>query len=266
MRAGRQDRDARRLLLVRHQRPDANRARLLARRHRGQDPRPLHRHEDPRPLAVRDARHARRRPVRAHGGVAGPQGTAGAAPRHLRRARRRSRLDRLLPPQRARLRLVLAVPRAGRAGGRGAGGDPRRQRVLVITPRVFGDRGRRRAIKLGIDPDRLPPGQSPSTKFPVFTYKSVPTLRTSSLTIDGDVEGPFTLSDEAFWALPHVEQTSDFHCVTRWSQFDMRFGGVRARDLLVRARPRPSATHVVAHGHDGYTTNLPLEVVLADDA
>ena len=135
----------------------------------------------------------------------------------------------------------------------------------MITPRMFGDRGRRRAVRLGIDPDRLPPGQSPSTKFPVFTYGAVPTLSASSLTIDGDVEEPITLTDDELRALARVEQTSDFHCVTRWSQFDMRFGGVRARDLLERARPRPTATHVVAHGHDGYTTNLPLEVVLADD-
>ena len=42
----------------------------------------------------------------------------------LRRARRRPRLDRLLPHGRPGLRVVLAVPRADRAGGRGAGRDP----------------------------------------------------------------------------------------------------------------------------------------------
>src|SRR6476469_10376954 len=61
-------------------------------------------------------------------------------------------------------------------------------RLVPMTPRLWGERGRRRAIKLGIDPDRLPPGQSPTVKFPVFTYKAVPTVRSSSLTIDGDVE------------------------------------------------------------------------------
>ena len=135
----------------------------------------------------------------------------------------------------------------------------------MITPRMFGDRGRRRAEKLGIDPDRLPPGQSPSVKFPVFTYSSVPQVQTAELTIDGHVEEPYTLSDADFRSLAHIEQTSDFHCVTRWSQFDMRFAGVRARDLIERARPLPGASHVVAHGLDGYTTNLPLDVVLADD-
>ncbi|MFL5843255.1 MAG: sulfite oxidase-like oxidoreductase [Solirubrobacteraceae bacterium] len=135
----------------------------------------------------------------------------------------------------------------------------------MITPKIFGDRGRRRAEKLGIDPARLPPGQSPTVKFPVFTYKSVPEAAEAPLTIHGEVEASYTLSDAEFRALPRVEQVSDFHCVTRWSQFDMRFGGVRARDLIERARPRPGATHVLAHGLDGYSTNLPLEVVLADD-
>ena len=41
--------------------------------------------------------------------------------RHLRRARRRSGLGRVLPRGRARLRVLLAVPRADRAARRGAG-------------------------------------------------------------------------------------------------------------------------------------------------
>ena len=49
------------------------------------------------------------------------QGAAEAQGRHLRRARRRPGLGRLLPRGQARLRLVFAVPRADRAAGRGAG-------------------------------------------------------------------------------------------------------------------------------------------------
>ena len=130
---------------------------------------------------------------------------------------------------------------------------------------MFGDRGRRRAEKLGIDPGRLPPGQSPTVKFPVFTFQTVPTVGAWALGVFGDVEQPLMLDEEAFAALPRVRQTSDFHCVTRWSQFDMAWEGVRVRELLERARPRPTATHVLAHGLDGYTTNLPLPVLLADD-
>ena len=58
----------------------------------------------------------------------GPRGAAGPQDRHLRRARGRPGVGALLPPRRARLRVVLAVPRPdgpplggpGRAGGRTA--------------------------------------------------------------------------------------------------------------------------------------------------
>ena len=52
----------------------------------------------------------------------GPRDEAGPQGRRLRRARRRSVVDPLLRQGRLRLRELLAVPRAGRAAGRRAGG------------------------------------------------------------------------------------------------------------------------------------------------
>ena len=112
----------RRVLLLRHQRPDADDARRVARRRRPL-PRPVRR-------ATRDLRRAipsrsideegvgelmRIAVERGRGDAQGPQD------RHLRRARRRPELGALLPPDRARLRLLLAVPRADRPPGRRAG-------------------------------------------------------------------------------------------------------------------------------------------------
>ena len=51
----------------------------------------------------------------------GREAKPGPQARHLRRARRRPGLDRLLPARGPRLRELLALPRADRAGGRGAG-------------------------------------------------------------------------------------------------------------------------------------------------
>ena len=56
---------------------------------------------------------------------------AGAAARDLRRARRRSGVDRVLPRARARLRLLLALPRAGRPARGRAGGAGRAGRRRV---------------------------------------------------------------------------------------------------------------------------------------
>ena len=69
----------------------------------------------------------RRRPD-GYRGRAGETNASGDQARDLRRARRRARLDRVLPPARARLRELLPVPRPiGPAGG-GAGRAHRRER------------------------------------------------------------------------------------------------------------------------------------------
>ncbi len=66
-------------------------------------------------------------------------------------------------------------------------------------------------------------------------------------------------------AQPQVKVTADIHCVTDWSVKDQVWEGVSARHLLRVARVLPEAKFLVAHGSDGYTTNLPLER-LGDDA
>jgi DMSO/TMAO reductase YedYZ molybdopterin-dependent catalytic subunit len=138
---------------------------------------------------------------------------------------------------------------------------------VPLTPRAFGERGRRRAQKLGIDPARLPPGQSPTVKWPVLTAGPTPSvdLATWSLALYGEVEEPYALRWDELQALPQADQVSDLHCVTRWSKFDVALRGVRVRDLLERARPRPSATHALVHSYGGYSTNLPLEALRDDD-
>ena len=61
----------------------------------------------------------------------GRAANAGAHDRHLRRARRRSGVGALLPRARARLRLLLALPRSRRQAGGGAGGARRERRGQI---------------------------------------------------------------------------------------------------------------------------------------
>jgi DMSO/TMAO reductase YedYZ molybdopterin-dependent catalytic subunit len=140
-------------------------------------------------------------------------------------------------------------------------------RLVPMTPRLWGERGRRRAIKLGIDPARLPPGQSPTTKFPVLTVGPNPdvALESWALSVHGEADAPYALDWAGLMAFEQVDVTCDIHCVTRWSKFDTRWRGVRVRALLERAAPRPGATHVMVHSHGGYTTNVPLGALLDDD-
>jgi DMSO/TMAO reductase YedYZ molybdopterin-dependent catalytic subunit len=139
---------------------------------------------------------------------------------------------------------------------------------MPITPRIFGERGRRRASALGIDPDRLPPGQSPTVKWPVLTVGLTPRIPTASwlLSVDGAVENPYVLDWDALKAEQQTAWTGDIHCVTRWSKFGMSWRGVSVDRLLERASLKPEATHFLAHSFGGYTTNMPLSDVLEHPA
>jgi DMSO/TMAO reductase YedYZ molybdopterin-dependent catalytic subunit len=140
--------------------------------------------------------------------------------------------------------------------------------AVPITSRVFGERGRRRALALGLDPARLPPGQSPTVKWPVLSVGATPRVEQAEwlLSIDGAVEDPYVLGWESLLADEQVDWTGDIHCVTRWSKFGMSWRGVDVARLIERARPTPAATHLMAHSYGGYTTNMALEDVLEHPA
>jgi DMSO/TMAO reductase YedYZ molybdopterin-dependent catalytic subunit len=115
---------------------------------------------------------------------------------------------------------------------------------------------------------RLPPGQVLTAKWPVLTYGATPRVDTERwrLRCFGLVERELSWSWKEFLELPRVEIVSDIHCVTRWSRFDNRWEGVSMREILSRARPRPEAVAAMARTHEGYTTNVALSDLLADDA
>jgi DMSO/TMAO reductase YedYZ molybdopterin-dependent catalytic subunit len=138
----------------------------------------------------------------------------------------------------------------------------------VITPRMFGDRGKRRATALGINPGRLPPGQSPTVKWPVLSLGETPAVRPADwrLSVDGAVAEPFVLDWAALMAEPATDWSGDIHCVTRWSKFGMDWRGVDVRRLIARAQPAASAGYLLAHSYGGYTTNLPLSDVMEHPA
>ncbi len=115
---------------------------------------------------------------------------------------------------------------------------------------------------------RLPPGQSLSTKFIVLHYGPTPNYSNLSqwdLRVFGLVAQEKTFSWDDILAMPRAQVTRDVHCVTRWSKFDMNWEGVRFSDFLQHIELRPEARYVIAHCEYGFTTNLPLDVMLDDD-
>lgn len=116
---------------------------------------------------------------------------------------------------------------------------------------------------------RLPPGQSLTVKFPVLHYGSVPRFDpdTWQFRIWGEVEEELSWTWSEFSQLPQKEIELDIHCVTKWSKFDTAWKGVSIKSLVDGGmlRIKPGAAFVLQHAQGGYTTNLPLEIVLQDN-
>lgn len=110
------------------------------------------------------------------------------------------------------------------------------------------------------DPERRPPGQVPTRKWPVLHYGTVPSVDLGRwrLEVTGAVARPLSLTWEELLAMPRRETLCDIHCVTRWSRYDNVFEGVPVESVLERAGPAAEATHVLVHAEQDYTTNLPL--------
>jgi DMSO/TMAO reductase YedYZ molybdopterin-dependent catalytic subunit len=133
---------------------------------------------------------------------------------------------------------------------------------------MFRSRAMRKVEEAGYDPDRLPPGQYLTEKWPVLHAGTVPNtdLATWDFRVFGEVESPVTLSWDEFTALPTREITTDIHCVTRWSRFDTTFKGVHWSELAKVVMPKPSARYVVAHAEQDFTANVPLAALEDEEA
>ena len=137
----------------------------------------------------------------------------------------------------------------------------------VTTP--FSRLGARRRA-LGVPVDRLPPGQYLPRGWPVLHYGPVPKLCLA--TWDLKVFGATSTGAQRVWgwdavqALPRVEVTADFHCVTKFSLLDSSWRGISTSTLLELAPPAPEVTHVMVWAEFGYSANMSLTDFASPDA
>ena len=113
----------------------------------------------------------------------------------------------------------------------------------------------------------VPPGQFVTEKFPVLTFGATPRIETDSwqLKVFGLVEEEIMLDWDRLMSLEMVNVDAAFHCVTQWSRLQNTWQGVAFSTLMELAGPKPEARYVVAHCYGGYTTNLPLSVLMDSD-
>jgi len=119
------------------------------------------------------------------------------------------------------------------------------------------------------DRPRVPPNQSVTTSFYTLTAEQVPSVDVDNFTFRfwGEVREPTEMAWQQLMAVKHTTLTADFHCVTGWSMLGTEWGGALMRDVLEAAHVElsTSARFVMAHCMTEFTTNLPLEALLADD-
>jgi DMSO/TMAO reductase YedYZ molybdopterin-dependent catalytic subunit len=113
--------------------------------------------------------------------------------------------------------------------------------------------------------------RTPNAQFyRIDTALVVPRVSTDSwsLTVDGAVDRPFTLTFDELLALPMVEADITLCCVSNEVGGPYiggaRWLGVRTRDLLERAGVQSGADQILSRSTDGMTISTPLQA-LTDD-
>jgi DMSO/TMAO reductase YedYZ molybdopterin-dependent catalytic subunit len=115
---------------------------------------------------------------------------------------------------------------------------------------------------------RIPPGQHLVENFPVLTAGPTPRVAPEDWTFTLKV-GPRPVKSWSwaeFNALPQTRMTRDIHCVTSWSKLDTTWEGVTIDDILADASLDAPPSFLLAHSHDGYSTNVPLADLVATKA
>jgi DMSO/TMAO reductase YedYZ molybdopterin-dependent catalytic subunit len=118
-------------------------------------------------------------------------------------------------------------------------------------------------------PDRLPPWQVLTHKWPILHAGEVPPFDPGAWDFTifpvPFVDKVTRFTWDEFRALPRVRVLADMHCVTRWTRLDNMWEGVPTRELLNHVAVSPAAKFVMVHCEYGFTTNLPVADFFGDD-
>ena len=116
---------------------------------------------------------------------------------------------------------------------------------------------------------RVPPGQLLTNRFPVMHYGPIPRFNPAvwDFRAWGEVEEQLVLTWDQIMEIPRVSVCVDLHCVTTWSKLDTQWEGIRVRTLVDMGllKIKPTARYVLQHAEHGFTVNLPIGIVMADN-
>ncbi|MFX0004705.1 MAG: sulfite oxidase-like oxidoreductase [Candidatus Hodarchaeota archaeon] len=115
---------------------------------------------------------------------------------------------------------------------------------------------------------RLPPGQHLTDRFPVLQKGRIPNVdrETYILELDGEIENPMRFTLNELKKIQDKEIIADIHCVTSWSKYDTRWGGISFNKIFELVKPKATANYVEFFcADDGFTTTVPMEKLQAEN-
>jgi DMSO/TMAO reductase YedYZ molybdopterin-dependent catalytic subunit len=129
---------------------------------------------------------------------------------------------------------------------------------MALITRGFGSRDLERD-------ERLPPGQSLVSDWPVLSIGATPQVAPDIWQFTVATEtGKHQWDWDEFRALGLEDFTVDIHCVTHWSRLAMHWRGVPLDTVFEHVET--SYDFVMAHSYGGYTANIPLDELLDGQA
>ncbi len=114
----------------------------------------------------------------------------------------------------------------------------------------------------------VPPGQRLVKDFIIYAVLGKPVIDVDRwvLEVSGEVERVLRLKYPDILSMPSREVITDFHCVTGWSVPSVRLRVVPTRVLAELSGVKETARWVKTFSADGYTTVIPIEDFLDEDA
>ena len=116
---------------------------------------------------------------------------------------------------------------------------------------------------------RLPPGQHLTDRFPVLQKGRIPNIDRTSyiLEINGEIENLMKFTMKELKQLQDKEIIADIHCVTSWSKFNTKWGGISFKKLFELVKPKVTAKFLeFLCADDGFTTTVPIERLQNDNS
>lgn len=114
----------------------------------------------------------------------------------------------------------------------------------------------------------IPPNQHYVKKFIYYAALGVPhvDIEKYKLRITGLVEKQLEFTYQQLLEMIDTKYVRDFHCVTGWSVANVEWEGIKIKRLAEMAKVKSEAKWVMFYSLDGYTSIVPIEDALSEDA